>query len=401
MRTVPLTICVVLLASCARGGGYSPLPAALPNGMSPLHERAPAGNGYKVLYSFEGGSDAGNPYAGLTNLNGTFYGTTYGGGGGSFWGTVYKVSTSGEEHVLYRFQAGHDGAHPYDDLTAVGGTLYGTTQQGGTSGNGTVFKVSPSGEEHVIYSFKGGSDGQYPYSRLLDVNGTLYGTTQTGGAEYGWGVVFKISTSGEENVLYRFKANNDGTHDGAHPYAGVIDLNGTLYGTTQEGGASGNGTVYKISTDGVEHVIYSFKGGTDGQYPFAKLTALNGQLYGTTETGGGGIGWGVVFKVSVTGDEHVLYRFKGGHDGAHPEYGGLITVGGDALYGTTYQGGASGAGTVFKVTTAGVEQVLYSFKGGTDGQYPYAGLTNLNGTLFSTTYQGGASGTGTVFKLSS
>jgi uncharacterized repeat protein (TIGR03803 family) len=386
MRLFLAIICSAFLAGCARGmSSFSPLlPSALPDA-----------NGYALLYSFKSGEDGGFPYASLTQLDGTLYGTTYGGGGGDEWGTVFKISTTGEEHVLYRFKAGDDGAHPYARLIAVDGKLYGTTYQGGTDGAGTVFSVSTSGVEHVLYSFKGGNDGQYPYAQLLNVNGTLYGTTEQGGAP-GWGVVFKISTTGEEHVLYSFKAGKDG----AHPYAGLIAVDGVLYGTTYQGGTSGSGTVFRVSTAGAEHVVYSFKGGSDGQYPYAQLLRVNRVLYGTTYQGGVSPGWGVIFKVSTLGKEEVLYRFKADKDGAHPFFAGLIAQNG-LLYGTTYQGGSYGGGTVFSESpSGGDDHVLYSFKSGSDGEYPYAGLIALDGVVYGTTEEGGASNAGTVFKLS-
>jgi len=248
----------------------------------------------------------------------------------------------------------------------------------------------------VLYSFKGGADGGYPYGRLIDVNGTLYGTTYTGGVTYGWGVVFKISTTGEEHVIYRFRAG----HDGAHPYDGLIAVNGMLYGTTYQGGTSGRGTVFRVSPSGDEKVIYSFKGGSDGEYPYARLLLYKGELYGTTYTGGVAYGWGVVFKVSTSGAEKVLYRFKANADGAHPYYAGLIEQNG-TLYGTTQMGGTKGYGTVFSESpSGGDDHVVYSFKGGTDGEYPYAGLVGLNSEVYGATYQGGTSSAGTVFKLS-
>jgi uncharacterized repeat protein (TIGR03803 family) len=394
-RPVAFIVFAALLASCAGGIGSAALPSAAAYAPVADRELRVMGSNYESLYSFKGGTDGGYPFDGLTDLNGTLYGTTYGGGGSYGWGTVFKVSTTGEEHVLYRFKAGNDGAHPYAGLIALNGTLYGTTQQGGTAGSGTVFSVSTSGTEHVLYSFKGGSDdGQYPYGRLLSLDGKLFGTTYQGGVSPGWGVVFSVTPSGDEHVLYKFKANDDG----AHPYAGLTDLNGTLYGTTYQGGASGAGTVFKIGTSGEEHVIYSFKGGSDGQYPYARLIELNGSFYGTTYQGGVYPGWGVVFEVSASGKERVLYKFKAGNDGAHPYYAGLLAID-DVLYGTTYQGGTGGAGTVFSVSTSGDEHVLYSFKGGKDGQYPYDGLTALNSTLYGTTDVGGASNAGTIFKV--
>jgi uncharacterized repeat protein (TIGR03803 family) len=398
VRRLYAIVFTLILAGCSKGSGYLPLPL-MSSPLSPdgtLDQTVQPLIGYKSLYSFKSGNDAGFPYAGLTVLNGTLYGTTYGGGGGYEWGTVFKVGLTGIEHVLYRFQAGNDGAHPYAGLTARNGTLYGTTYQGGRSGSGTVFKITPAGAERVIYSFKGGDDGQYPYGKLVAVNGELYGTTYQGGVYPGWGTIFKVSTSGVERVIYRFNAGNDG----AHPFAGLTLLGGSLYGTTSQGGTTGSGTVFKVSTAGKERVLYGFKGGNDGQYPYARLLALNGALYGTTYQGGASSGWGTIFKVSASGTEKVLYRFKAGSDGAHPFYAGLVARNG-ALYGTTYQGGTDGAGTVFKVATTGAsEHVVYSFKGGdNDGQYPYDGLIFVNGSLYGTTNVGGSSNAGTVFKV--
>ncbi len=387
----------ILLASCAHGAGVAPLPAMQNAQTVALLGQVPEDLSFRVLYSFKDGNDGGYPFAGLTALDGELYGTTYGGGGAAGWGTVFKVGPAGDENVIYRFKAGNDGAHPYGNLVALGGTLYGTTYQGGSGGGwGTVFKVTPAGEEHVLYSFTGEADGGYPYGGLVALDGTLYGTTYQGGARSGWGTVFKVSTTGEEHVLHKFVAGNDG----AHPYAGLIEDNGTLYGTTyQGGGPKGSGCVFKITPSGQERVLYGFKGGSnDGQYPYAPLVELNGVFFGTTYQGGVSTGWGTVFKVTTAGKESVIYRFKAGNDGAHPYFGALKSVSG-TLYGTTYQGGKKGFGTVYSITTAGSEHVLYSFNGGNDGGYPYDGLAELNGALYGTTYQGGVSKFGTIFKL--
>jgi len=395
MRRATFLACSVLLASCSRSIGASPLPAG-PEQPTSFGQSAQslAAISYKTLYSFKSGVDAGYPYSGLINVNGKLYGTTYGGGGGDEWGTVYSMTPSGQEDVLYRFQANSDGAHPYGELVNLNGTLYGTTYQGGTAGAGTVFSITTSGKEKVLYSFKGGTDGQYPYSSLVAVGGELYGTTYQGGVKPGWGVVFKVSTTGSEHVLYRFKA----TPDGAHPFAGLTLVNGTLYGTTYQGGTIGAGAVFSMTTTGTEHIVYSFKGKKDGEYPLANLLAINGELYGTTYQGGIYPGWGVVFKVTTAGAEHVMYRFKANNDGAHPYYAELASLNG-TLYGTTYQGGPSGGGTVFSVSLAGVEHVLYNFKGQPDGLYPYAGLRDIAGTFYGTTNEGGTHNAGTFYKI--
>jgi uncharacterized repeat protein (TIGR03803 family) len=319
-----------------------------------------------VLYSFQGGTDGDAPYAGLTNVKGTLYGiTSFGGANGCYYnlgcGTIFKVSTSGSEKVIYSFQGGTDGSNPEAGLLNVNGTLYGTTRVGGTgpcryivgsvSGCGTIFAVSPSGAEQVLYSFQSGADGAGPFAGLINVSGTLYGTTAGGGAS-GDGTVFKVSTSGVEHVLYAFK----GGPDGYSPFTALINVKGTLYGTTEVGGGSGGfGTVFDVSTSGAERVLYSFKSGTDGADPYAALTDVKGRLYGTTSEGGGSgcrastYGCGTIFEVSTSGTEHVLYRFKGGKDGAYPA-ASLLAVGG-ALYGTAASGGrgaSGGNGTIFK-----------------------------------------------------
>jgi uncharacterized repeat protein (TIGR03803 family) len=149
-------------------------------------------------------------------------------------GTVYRVSLTGAEKVLHSFAGGSDGADPKAGLTDVNGTLYGTTVSGGASGVGAVYSISTSGSEKVLHSFTGG-DGGNPMGDLLDVKGTLYGTTSAGGAGHSRGTVYSISTTGVDKVLYDFRTAHHG-HDGETPYAGLIDVKGTLYSTTDQGG---------------------------------------------------------------------------------------------------------------------------------------------------------------------
>jgi len=354
-----------------------------------------------VLYSFGGSGDAANPYAGLINVNGMLYGTTaYGGANGD--GTVFSITPSGTETVLYSFKGGSgDGAYPFAGLINIKGTFYGTTSEGGANcgssgGCGTVFAITPAGTETVLHSFGGSGDGNGPLAGLIKVKGTLYGTTQEGGAN-GDGIVFSITPSGTEAVLYSFKG---GSGDGEFPLAGLINVKGTLYGTTVYGGANDDGTVFSITPSGTETVLYSFKGGSgDGEYPYAGVINVKGALYGTTHRGGAN-GDGTVFSTTPSGTETVLYSFKGGSgDGEYP-YAGLINVKG-TLYGTTIEGGTNGVGTIFSTTPSGTETVLHSFGGSGDGEYPYyGGLINVKGKFYGTTYYGGANGDGTVFRLS-
>jgi uncharacterized repeat protein (TIGR03803 family) len=175
-------------------------------------------------------------------VGGTLYGTTYGEDAGGN-GTVFSVTPSGTETVLYSFKGGSDGAHPTAGLLEFGGTLFGTTLAG-ANGDGTVFSVTPAGAEAVVHAFSGGSDGKYPHASLINVHGTLYGTTIYGGA-YNAGTVFKVTRTGAVKVVYSF--GSSGANDGVEPFASLINLGGTLYGTTAGGGANSWGTVFAVT----------------------------------------------------------------------------------------------------------------------------------------------------------
>jgi uncharacterized repeat protein (TIGR03803 family) len=362
-----------------------------------------------VVYSFKGSGDGVYPSAGLLKVGGTLYGTTVAGGTNAL-GTVFSVTPAGAETVVYSFKGGSEGgsdaSYASAGLINVRGAFYGSSVGGGTNALGTVFRVTPAGTEKVLHSFTAGSDGALPYfGSLIKVGRKLFGTTGSGGAN-GFGTVFSVTPAGAERVVYSFK----GGSDGAEPVAGLINIGGTLYGTTQNGGSPiettacpfGCGTVFKVNPGtGTETVVYVFEGGNDGIEPGATLISVSGTLYGTTFAGGT-TSAGTVFSVTPEGVETVLHAFSGGSDGAYPD-AGLIDVGG-TLYGTTLGGGgsancASGCGTVFKVTTFGTEKVMYSFIGSGDGAYPEAGLIHVRGKLYGTTHSGGANGVGTVFAV--
>jgi uncharacterized repeat protein (TIGR03803 family) len=321
-------------------------------------------------------------------------------------GTVTQTVRTPTLSVLYSFKGVPDGRYPYAGLVLdAKGNLYGTTYEGADQvcypyGCGTVFKVDANSKETVLYSFTGTPDGSNPYTGYLvrDAQGNLYGTTQVGGA-YGNGTVFKVDTTGKEMVLYSFT----GGGDGAEPYGGLVRdaLLGNLYGTTIKGGAYGVGTVFKVDTTGKETVLHSFTGTAgDGAYPWAGLVRdAKGNLYGTTAAGGSA--YGTVFEVDVNGKEKVLYSFTGTPDGASP-LAGLVRDGAGNLYGTTNEGGASCCGgTVFKVDKSGKETVLHSFTSEPDGLRPYAGVVrDTQGNLYGTTALGGnPSNYGTVFMV--
>ncbi len=358
-----------------------------------------------TLYSFDSTPYGVQPNAGLImDGSGNLFGTTSGGGTNDC-GTVFELSSAGVKTVLHSFcSTSIDGLGPSPGLVMDGaGNLYGTTFGGGEYDVGTIFKVSPSGSETVLHSFGSpGADGNNPKAGLvMDNHGYLYGTTLNGGTN-GLGAVFKLSPAGVESVLYSFSST---TASGPLPNADtdlVMDGAGNLYGTTYASGKNGSGMVYKISPTGTRTILHSFGTGTDGQYPKAGLVAdSTGNLYGTT-TGGGEFGGGTVYKVSPSGIETVLYSFGGsGADGTNPETGLVMDAAGN-LYGTTTDGGKFSDGTVFEISSADTETVLYSFGStATDGRNPAPGRLTMdgNGNLYGTTLFGGANNQGTVFEI--
>jgi uncharacterized repeat protein (TIGR03803 family) len=258
---------------------------------------------------------------------------------------------------------------------------------GGASG------MAHASKEKVLYSFTGGDDGANPQSSLLiDASGSLYGTAFSGGIHNN-GVLFKLTRDGTETVLHSF-----GLPEGRFPAAGVIaDQNGTLYGTTGKGGTNDAGVVYKLSPDGSETIIHSFGAAGDGSAPVADLAwDAGGNLYGTTY-GGGANDYGTIFKITPANTETVVYSFTGGNDGGQPVAGLIMDKKGN-LYGTTHSE-AEGYGSAFKLTTGGAFKVLHVFSGGDDGGGSSGSLLLQKGDLFGTTVGGGAFGSGTVFSL--
>lgn len=390
MRVVFVLLSCVALTACSGAIRSLPLSSGAYRGLGPIQ---PASN-YKSIFSF-GGTAGAVPYAGLVNVKGTLYGTTSTGGTGG--GVVFKITQAGAEKVIYTFPSGGAANAPYAPLISVNGALYGTTIAGGPANCGSVFRVTPAGAEKTLHNFKNNADGCTPVAPLLDVKGILYGTTRDGGAESD-GTVFKITTAGSEKLLYAFKGSR--YNDAGTATAGLTDVKNVLYGTTDGGGTKQDGTVYRVTLSGSEKVLHIFNG-SDGNSPLSRLLAVNGTLYGTTSTGGSK-NLGTVFSVSTSGALKVLHSFRGGTDGATPPFGGLVDVKG-TLYGVTSIGGKKNAGTIFKITLAGKESVVYSFGSsgsGSDGANPSGTLTIVGSRLFGTTSAGGVNGKGTVYTIS-
>jgi uncharacterized repeat protein (TIGR03803 family) len=320
--------------------------------------------------------------------------------------------------VLHTFAGGSDGAQPRGTLvTDQLGNLYGTTELGGALNRGTVFKIAPDGTETVLHAFDG-EDGAYPLGGvILDAAGNLFGTTSAYNC-CGWGTVFKLAPDGTLTTLYTFR----GGADGAYPFGGLVaGKAGNLYGTTYSGGLNinncssptGCGTVFKLAPDGTETVLHAFcpeQKCKDGLYPYAGLIVdKKGNLYGTTLQGGKAActleyeGCGTVFKITPAGHEKVLYSF--GDDGGLPTDSLVLDKVGN-LFGTTSTSRCCDWGTVFKLAPDGTLITLHTFQGGSDGAAPLAGpIMDRAGNIYGTTAGGGYNncssgiGCGTVFKI--
>jgi uncharacterized repeat protein (TIGR03803 family) len=299
----------------------------------------------------------------ILDSTGNIYGTTEDGGSAG-GGIAFKVAPDGTETVLHTFQGDGNGYYPADSLVMdAQGNLYGTTAAGGGSTNcndigcGTIFEISASGTESILYAFQGGSDGADPEGNLVsDAEGNFYGTTALGGGspncgDMGCGTIFEFTAQGTENILYLFDTNGN---DGSTPLCGLIrDASGNFYGTTGVGGAMDHGTVFRLASDGTETVLHSFMGGSDGIGPTAPVVMdTDGNLFGTTRDGSGigcrgSEGCGVVFEVTAKGRGKVLYPFRGSH-GRTPLAGLLLGAHGE-LYGTASAGGKDNNGVIFKL----------------------------------------------------
>ncbi|MGA2870598.1 MAG: choice-of-anchor tandem repeat GloVer-containing protein [Verrucomicrobiota bacterium] len=277
------------------------------------------GSGFTNVYTFTGGTDGGNLNSSLILSGNTLYGTaTF--DGGSNDGCVFGISTGGTGLTnIYSFSAldpnspsytNSDGAYPQAGLVLSGGTLYGTAYDGGAVGWGTIFAVNTNGGSFTnLHSFAV-TDGQYPVAPLIQSGTLLYGTTADGGNAYG--TLFAIGTNGQGFTnFYNFTAAPGYPYtnsDGANPLGGLVISGSTLYGTASDGGGAGDGTVFKINTDGTGYLrLHDFSGtnnagfNTDGAFPQAGLVLSGNELYGTAIAGGSS-GNGTVFMLDMGKD---------------------------------------------------------------------------------------------------
>jgi len=315
-----------------------------------------------LVHTFQNGSDGAFPYAGLIQAsNGYLYGVTAI-GGDYHLGTAFRVSTNVVIAMQsFPFSDGvATGDFPFAGLVqGSDGNFYGTAFGGGQSGYydplslqvyygyGTVFRMTPGGVLTRLCAFNYEA-GANPASTLMQAaDGAFYGTAEAGGTNGGWGTIFRVTSSGTLTAPFSF-----GNTNGARPVAGLVqDTDGVFYGTTYSGGAHGFGTLFKMAADGTVNSLHSFGGGDDGSNPRSGLfLASDGNLYGTTENGGA-YGLGTVFRLSGDGTLATLVHFDG-YQGANPE-GALIQGTDDELYGTTRNGGVYGKGALFRLSLEG------------------------------------------------
>jgi uncharacterized repeat protein (TIGR03803 family) len=364
--------------------------------------RIQAGGAVLSLQTLHGfGSNPKNPQAGLLQANdGNFYGATEFGGTNGENGTVFRITANGVFTSLFSFN-GANGSRPVAGLVqATDGHLYGTTAFGGTNGDhGTIFRITLNGVFTPLFSFSG-TNGSSPRSALVQgTDGSLYGTTTSGGANADNGTVFRITPGGVFTLLFSLPSNG---RSGVGPTGRLIQASdGNFYGTTFAGGLNAdNVTVFRITSAGTFTSLFSFSG-ANGSGPTGGLVRGNdGSFYGTTQFGGTNGDNGTVFKITANGVLTSLYSFRG-PDGNYPVAG--LVLGSDGnFYGTTSGdrtfGGTNTFGTVFRITPGGVLGTLSIFNS-TNGASPVAALSRGNdGNFYGTTFEGGPGG-GTVFRM--
>jgi uncharacterized repeat protein (TIGR03803 family) len=401
----------ILYGTCGDGGAF---------GLGTVYKLNPDGSDFAVLKAFDGAMELGHPDGSLVVSGAALFGTT------TFFpnGTIYKLNTDGSNYCMLKYFTNWvDGSSPSRGLVVAGTNLYGTTGGGGLCNYGALFALGTDGSSYRVLTNFAGGDGASPQGDLLAVDNTLYGSTW-GGGKSGSGTLFRVNRDGSDyELLHDFVALFNGSTyingEGAWPNAGLLLSGLKLYGTTRLGGPAGNGTIFRIGTNGQNHeVLYAWSATTtsgptttatnaDGALPNGGLAMLGANLYGTAREGGRG-GSGVVFRIDTIGsDFDVLHSFAavswGGSsyinaDGANPN--GRLAFCGSNLFGTTEYGGAFGWGTVFRIDCAGTNFVVLKHFQYEEGYESAAGLLLSGSMLYGSTYQDrGGSPQGTVYRI--
>jgi uncharacterized repeat protein (TIGR03803 family) len=343
----------------------------------------------------------------LANDGNIYFISSTGGAGGL--GAVARVGADDKLALVFALDDTDKGYSSYARLIqGTDGNLYGTTYLGGTNGAGTVFRVTLAGAYTPLYSFgKEKTEAKLPYSGLVQAaDGFLYGTTLRGGAQ-DKGTVYRLATDGTGfSVLYEFDGSNGENPEGSL----AVGPDGALYGTTLQGGADNRGVIYKITTSGTFTRLFSFPAlstfnaaglatNTSGANPRAGLTLSGDAFYGTAYQGGS-TGYGTLFRVTPAGALTVVHSFAG------PSFGGGFPLSGVSVdasgnfYGTTERGGYLNRGAAYRVDPAGVFTLLHGFTGSlVEGAQPYAGLLLARGSIYAATFSDSLAGSGAIVKL--
>lgn len=348
----------------SHGDGFGPLTSLTYDSVGNLYGTTFLGgqNNYGMVFEIAKGSHTYSPVASFNNANGAnpagalvfdgagnLFGTTTL-GGSSNAGTVFEIPKGTNTVNTIATFSNNNGASPQGALAIdAAGNLYGTTRSGGANNVGTIFEVAKgSGSVTTLYSFNSGASGANIYSGLTrDSSGNLFGTAQ-GGGNKGSGTLFELSKNDQFSVLHTFTGGADG---GAPSSTVAIDSSGNLFGTTYFGGTNGYGSVFEITrSTGSFVTLHSFSG-SDGGYPFVGVTLdSHGNLYGTT-TGRGSLAYGTVFEIAHgTNTFSTLQYFPSGSYGTDPYFGPLASDSAGELFGTSAQGGAANAGSVFEIS---------------------------------------------------
>jgi len=346
----------------------------------------------QLNYNTDGGYPDGELIKGVDDY---LYGVTTSGGATSY-GTIFKISTSGDFSVIKSFNYAADGAHPYGHLTlAKDGNYYGTTYNGGANSVGTIYKLTPGGTFSVIHHMSLAADGGNSYSSLVEgSDGNLYGVAYYGGT-YGYGTIFRVTTGGNLTLLKSLNASSDG----GYPLSDLIQgKDGNFYGTASSYGPNGGGTIFKITAGSVFIVVKSLSYSADGSSPAGALTQnTDGTFYGMNRNGGTNSG-GTIYKIA-NGVYSVIHAMQPKTEGGSSS--GALVKGNDGnLYALAGSGGTYNIGTAFKVSTGGNFTLLATFDGAIMGNAPYNSLTKgKDSAYYATTTDGGAYNYGTIVKI--
>jgi uncharacterized repeat protein (TIGR03803 family) len=376
-----------LFASCKKDSTPSPTAPVTPTPTSP------AGGTFANLLTFTGTNGA-NPHGDLIISGSTLYGMTSEGGTNGK-GNIFSENINGSGYTdMYDFNGTTTGWNPLGDLTLVGTTLYGVTDQGGANGGGLIFSISTGGTGYtVLYNFPAAS---FPGGSLTLSGTMLYGMTYSGGIN-GYGNVFSLNTSGNTYTdIYDFTSGTGAKY----PTSTILVASGTtLYGMSFRGGVNNEGCIFSISTSGTGYAeLYDFNGTTTGGTPGGSLLLSGTTLYGMAMIGGAN-GDGLIFSVSTGGTVFTDLLDFNNTNGLEPT--GSLILSGSTLYGMTANGGTDASGLIFSISTTGTGFTdLYNFTGGATGASPVGSLLLSNNVLYGMTQIGGTSDDGIVFSYS-